>query len=61
MDTSEATSVAREAGNSAVVEWGARIGYVALGIIHLLIAWLALKVAWGIGEASPTAPTPPGR
>ena len=49
MNTSEATSVAREAGNSAVVEWGARIGYVALGIIHLLIAWIALKVAWGIG------------
>ena len=49
MDTTEATTAAREAGNSAVVEWGARLGYVALGIIHLLIAWIALKVAWGIG------------
>ena len=49
MNTTEATSVAREAGNSAVVEWGARLGYAGLGLLHLLIAWIALKVAWGIG------------
>ena len=57
MDTSEATTVAREAGNSAVVEWGARIGYIAVGILHLLIAWIALKVAWGIGGGSKSADT----
>ena len=38
MNTTEATSVAREAGNSAVVEWGARLGYAGLGLLHLLIA-----------------------
>ncbi len=57
MDTTEATSAAREAGNSPVVEWGARLGYAVLGLIHLLIAWIALKVAWGIGGGSQQADT----
>jgi len=57
MDTTEASTAAREAGNSAVVEWGARLGYVTLGLIHLLIAWIALKVAWGIGGGSKNADT----
>ena len=57
MNTSEVTSAARQAGNSPVVEWGARLGYVVLGIIHLVIAWIALKVAWGIGGGSKDADT----
>jgi hypothetical protein len=57
MDTTEASTAAREAGNSAVVEWGARLGYATLGLIHLLIAWIALKVAWGIGGGSKNADT----
>lgn len=57
MDTTHATSAAREAGNSPVVEWGARLGYAVLGLIHLLIAWIALKVAWGIGGGSTKADT----
>lgn len=57
MNTSEATTAAREASDSAVVEWGARLGYVTLGIIHLLIAWIALKVAWNIGGGSKEADT----
>jgi hypothetical protein len=57
MDTTEATTAAREAGNSKVVEWGARLGYVTVGLIHLLIAWIALKVAWGIGGGSKKADT----
>jgi uncharacterized membrane protein len=57
MDTTEASTAAREAGNNAVVEWGARLGYVTLGLIHLLIAWIALKVAWGIGGGSKDADT----
>lgn len=43
---SEAKDAARHAGESQVVETGARLGYVANGIIHLLIAWIALRVAW---------------
>lgn len=57
MDTTEATTAAREAGNSKVVEWGARLGYVTVGLIHLLIAWIALKVAWNIGGGSKKADT----
>lgn len=57
MDSSPATTTAREAGNSRVVEWGARLGYAVLGLIHLLIAWIALKVAWGIGGGSKEADT----
>ena len=57
MDTSSATDAARQAGDSPVVEWGARLGYAVLGLIHLLIAWIALKVAWGIGGGSKKADT----
>ncbi len=57
MDTTQATSVAREAGNSRVVEWGARLGYVVLGILHLVIAWIAVKIAWNIGGGSKSADT----
>jgi uncharacterized membrane protein len=57
MDTTHATTAAREAGNSPVVEWGARLGYAVLGLIHLLIAWIALKVAWNIGGGSKQADT----
>lgn len=31
------------------MEIGARIGYAASGLIHLLLAWIALRVAWGGG------------
>ena len=47
----------RSASNSRVVEWGARLGYVTVGLVHLLIAWIALKVAWGIGGGSKKADT----
>jgi Domain of Unknown Function (DUF1206) len=53
----EATTAAREAGDSPLVEWGARLGYAVLGVIHLLIAWIALRVAWGVGGGSETADT----
>jgi Domain of Unknown Function (DUF1206) len=53
----EATTAAREAGDSPLVEWGARLGYAVLGVIHLLIAWIALRVAWGVGGGSEAADT----
>ena len=40
---------ADRANDSAVVEWGARLGYAANGLIHLLIAWIAAQVALGSG------------
>ena len=38
---------AAQAGNHRLLETGARLGYAASGVLHLLIAWLALQVAWG--------------
>ncbi|MBC7630102.1 DUF1206 domain-containing protein [Aeromicrobium sp.] len=43
----------REAHQSTTLETGARIGLVAYGIVHLLIAYIAVQVAWsGGGDAS---------
>ena len=39
-------SAAAQAGNNPLVETGARIGYAASGLLHLLLAWLAVQVAW---------------
>lgn len=57
MNTSDVTMAASRAGDHPVIEWGARLGYVAVGLIHLVIAWLGIKVAWGIGDGSDSADT----
>ena len=44
-----AVSAAGRAGNSDALENLARVGLIAYGIVHLLIAWLALQLAWGGG------------
>lgn len=46
----------RTAGEHPIVEQGARVGYAASGVLHLLLAWLALRLAWGDygGEADQT-------
>jgi hypothetical protein len=49
MDTSGTVSSARQAGDSDALEKLARVGLIAYGIVHLLIAWLALQLAWGGG------------
>ena len=36
-----------QAGNSASLEAVARVGLIAYGVVHLLISWLALQLAWG--------------
>lgn len=40
-------SSAVRAGNNPVVENGARLGYVASGVLHLLLGWLALQLVLG--------------
>lgn len=40
---------ADRAGNSDALENLARIGLIAYGLVHLLVAWLALQLAWGDG------------
>ncbi|MFQ6170820.1 DUF1206 domain-containing protein [Oryzobacter sp. R7] len=57
MNTSDVSSAAARAGDHPVVEWGARLGYVAVGLVHLVIAWIAVKVAWDIGGGSKSADT----
>jgi hypothetical protein len=47
-----AAGAADRAGNSDALEHLARVGLIAYGVVHLLIAWLALQLAWGVGGES---------
>jgi hypothetical protein len=40
-------SKAERAGDSPLLEGLARVGLVAYGVVHVLIGWLALQIAWG--------------
>ena len=44
-----AGSAAKDIANSRAVEIGARVGLASYGVTHLLIAWIALQVAFGGG------------
>jgi len=43
---------AHRPGESDGLEQLARVGLVAYGVVHLLVAWLALQLAWGGGGQS---------
>lgn len=45
--TTTPRSAASRAGNSAVLENGARLGFAASGLLHLLIGWVTLQLALG--------------
>jgi hypothetical protein len=49
-----AQDTAHEAANSDTLEHLARVGLIAYGLVHLLVAWLALQLAWagGGGESA---------
>lgn len=55
MDAADVTRATREANEHPVVEGGARLGFAVVGLVHLLIAWLAVRVAWGIGGGKASA------
>jgi uncharacterized protein DUF1206 len=38
---------AQQASDSASLEVLARVGLIAYGVVHILIGWLALQIAWG--------------
>ena len=40
-----ARGAARKAGDHPVIEWGARLGYAASGVLHLVLAWITAQVA----------------
>ena len=48
--TGRAAGAAGRAGDSDALEHLARIGLIAYGVVHLLVAWLALQLAWGGGS-----------
>ena len=52
VDTNDVKQAAAKAGDHPVLENAARLGYAVNGLVHLLIAWLALQVAWGGGGGS---------
>ncbi len=47
-----AMGAAQQAGDSDGLEHLARVGLIAYGVVHLLVAWLALQLAWGSGGES---------
>ena len=52
MDTHDVKQAAREASRHEAVDKAARVGYVVNGLMHLLIGWIALQVAWGTSGTS---------
>ena len=52
VDTNDVRQAAAKAGDHPALENAARLGYAVNGLVHLLIAWLALQVAWG-GSSGP--------
>jgi Domain of Unknown Function (DUF1206). len=50
--TTKAGGKAKQAGASWPLEMLARVGLVAYAIVHLLIGWLALQIAWGASGRS---------
>src|SRR5512133_3221698 len=48
----KAGSKAEQVGDSASLEGLARVGWVAYGVVHLLIGGLALQIAWGAASKS---------
>jgi hypothetical protein len=47
-----AEATARQASGSEWIDHAARIGLVAYGVVHLVIAWLAIQLAFGDKEGS---------
>ena len=42
----DVSKVANQAEGHPLLQTGARVGYAVSGVLHLLIAWLALQIAW---------------
>lgn len=51
----DVADLARDTNDHPAVRAMARTGYVASGIVHLLIGWLALRIAWGFSGRRDTA------
>jgi hypothetical protein len=42
---------AEQAGDSTSLEIVARAGLIAYGVVHLLVGWLAMKIAWSAAKS----------
>jgi sterol desaturase/sphingolipid hydroxylase (fatty acid hydroxylase superfamily) len=51
---SDAKTAGRQMENSKWLERLVRVGLVAFGIVHLLVAYLALQLAFGQSEGAPS-------
>src|SRR5215218_9959398 len=47
-----AQQTAGRVGDGDALEHLARVGLLAYGVVHVLVAWLALQLAWGGGGQS---------
>jgi hypothetical protein len=48
----DVTRVANNVEGQPALQMGARVGYAVSGVLHLLIAWIALQVAWSASAKS---------
>jgi type IV secretory pathway VirB2 component (pilin) len=48
----DVTRVANQVEGQPALQLGARVGYAVSGVLHLLIAWIALQVAWSASPKS---------
>ena len=48
----KASGKAKQAGDSASLELVARAGLIAYGVVHLLIGWLAVQIAWSASDSN---------
>lgn len=46
-----AGGMAEQAGDSASLEMVARAGLIAYGVVHLLVGWLAVQIAWSASDS----------
>lgn len=51
MDAGQVRGVARRAENQDALLMAARVGYAINGVLHLLIGWIALSLAWRLGAS----------
>lgn len=50
--SSSVRGAASRANAHPLVKTGARLGYAASGVLHLVLGWLAVQLAWGSGSGS---------
>jgi Domain of Unknown Function (DUF1206) len=50
--TTQAEQAGRQADNSAWLDHAVRLGLVSYGVVHLVLAWLAIRLAFGDSSSS---------